>query len=270
MMNTIAIDGVEIVEPAVDLMSAVKKKNPLLMFKPNEKRGWNEWDKGDCKSYSAQFDVFHVDNPVQKIGNIGVEQDRAGVKYYVRSRLIQNNRFSPYSSTEHQSKKSIHINNIVKEAVKYLKPVSLEEIYTEGEKRFKDKLLYRRTSMQDAINGKINYVGRAALFTEVMNMIAKGYAPITTDVQKAKEFLENNAEKIKEVNAYNPDFAFVRVLPNSVEYKLKSNSEIVRVNTKEELPEAIRGKMFVLDVSDKDTFIEDVGSKGAGTYWVIL
>jgi hypothetical protein len=47
-------------------------------------------------------------------------------------------------------------------------------------------------------------------------------------------------------------------------------NEPVAVDSIDKLPEEIRGKMFVLDVSEVNNFIEDVGMKTQEKqYWVI-
>ena len=46
---------------------------------------------------------------------------------------------------------------------------------------------------------------------------------------------------------------------------------VTQVNSTADLPEDLRGKLFVLDVTDKGQFIEDVGMKQeTGIYWVLL
>ena len=86
-----------------------------------------------------------------------------------------------------------------------------------------------------------------------------------------------NKEKIDKYLNYNPDFYFVLVKDDKVEYCLRQNQagqtlfpNPTTVASKDELPDDIKGKLFVLDITDKRDFVEDIGLKeNGGAYWVI-
>jgi hypothetical protein len=82
----------------------------------------------------------------------------------------------------------------------------------------------------------------------------------------------NNQEDIKKYVNYNPDHYFVLVKDNEVQYRLNSSkgAEPYKLPNKDALPDEIKGKLFVLDIADKQSFVEDVGLKeNDGAYWII-
>jgi len=68
---------------------------------------------------------------------------------------------------------------------------------------------------------------------------------------------------------FDPDRVFVWIKPNEVIYR--EDKEDIVVKSTDELPENIRGKLFVLMVADAGKLIEEVGVKVKDDqFWVLL
>jgi hypothetical protein len=81
-------------------------------------------------------------------------------------------------------------------------------------------------------------------------------------VVETKESYERN-------QSYSPERGFVWIKPDCVVYQ-HGKEEITVPNT-DALPEDVRGKLFVLMVSDKERFVDEVGMKADDNkFWVIL
>jgi hypothetical protein len=86
---------------------------------------------------------------------------------------------------------------------------------------------------------------------------------------QAIAYAVEHKEEVEKYYNYKPKKCMIWVRPNSVVYEI--DKVLNQVNTTAELPEDLRGKLFVLDVTDKGQFIEDVGVKqDTGIYWVLL
>ena len=67
-----------------------------------------------------------------------------------------------------------------------------------------------------------------------------------------------------------PEKAFVWIKPNEVIYRVGKDGDKT-VRSTDELPESIRGKLFVLMVGDAGKLIEEVGLKVKDNqFWVLL
>jgi hypothetical protein len=104
---------------------------------------------------------------------------------------------------------------------------------------------------------------------ELFNMVEQGYKPKNDSFVKAMAYVVDTKDEYERNQQYSPERGFVWIKPESVVYK-RGKEEISVPNT-DALPEDVRGKLFVLMVSDKDTFIDEVGMKaGDNKFWVIL
>jgi len=107
------------------------------------------------------------------------------------------------------------------------------------------------------------------MFPELLHMHNIGYIPNNPKMAQAIAYAVENKEELEKYYRYNPKKVMIWVRPNSVTYQ--EGEQITQVNTTAELPEELRGKLFVLDVTDKGQFVEDVGIKqDTGIYWVLL
>ena len=101
-----------------------------------------------------------------------------------------------------------------------------------------------------------------------------GYEPVNPKIKNMMEYAVNNKEKLDKYLNYNPNYYFVLVKDDKVEYCLCQNKTFfpnpTTVASKDDLPEDIKGKLFVLDITDKKDFVEDIGLKeNDGAYWII-
>lgn len=259
--------GEKVIQQTLDLMNEIKKKNPMLSFK----LGGNRMYMNDPLGANGRIElktsllVHDINDPEKPIGSIGYDTDE---KYWVRSRLIRNEKYGRWNTSQHQSKFSKHMKNIVKEAVKSLKPLSYEEVFAEHEGQM-DRMC---NSLHNNVQGKINSNMRldfTDMFPELLHMHNIGYTPSTPKMAQAIKYAVEHQEEIQKYYNYKPKKCMIWVRPNNVVYEI--DKVLNQVNTTAELPEELRGKLFVLDVTDKGQFVEDVGVKqDTGIYWVLL
>jgi len=260
-------DGDKVLLQVLDLMDAIKKKNPMLSFKLGSNRLYINDPLGANGriELKTSLHVYDVNDPDKKIGGIGFDGDN---KYFVHSRLIRNEKYGRWNSSQHHSKSSKHMKNIVKEAVKYLKSLSYEEVVAENEGQV-DRIC---NTFHNNIQGKINSNMRldfTDMFPELLHMHNIGYTPSTPKMAQAIRYAVEHQQEIEKYYNYKPKKCMIWVRPNNVVYEI--DKELKQVNSTAELPEDLRGKLFVLDVTDKNTFVEDVGIKqDTGIYWVLL
>jgi hypothetical protein len=259
--------GANVSVEVLELMDAIKKKNPMLSFTVGSNR--SSFFDGQTPPVKVEvktsLHVHDVSDPEKVIGGIGFDSDD---KYFVRSRLIRNEKYGRWNTHQHQSKSSKHMKNIVKEAIKSLKPLSYEEVKAENEGSV-DRMC---NGFHNNIQGKINSnmrVDFTDMFPELLHMHNIGYTPSTPKMAQAIAYAVEHKEEVEKYYNYKPEKCMIWVRPNSVVYEI--DKVLNQVNTTAELPEDLRGKLFVLDVTDKGQFIEDVGVKqDTGIYWVLL
>jgi hypothetical protein len=158
--------------------------------------------------------------------------------------------------------------NIVREGVKFLLPVGFDEIWNESHDKFDSNLKNKQQHIRATVTNKMR-IDPTAVFKEFLHMYATGYTPITNEFKDALAFVLGRQAEIEKYADYKPTTYMVWIKGNEVLYGVKGD-EPVAVDSLDKLPEDIRGKMFVLDVSDVNNFIEDVGMKTQEKqYWVI-
>lgn len=261
-------NGHYVLNETLELMDAIKKKNPLLTFQVGSNRIYrtDETDaEGKRIEIKTSMRVFDSKDSTKEIGQIGYDSDE---KYWVRSRLIQNEKYGHWNRVQYESKFSKHMKNIVKEGLKALKPISYDEVKEETEGAVARIINSVGAQVRNMANtkSKVEFID---LFPELLHMHNIGFTPATPKMAEAIAYAVENKEKIEKYYHYNPKKCMIWVRPDSVVYEI--NKEVKQVNTTAELPEELRGKLFVLDVTDKGQFVEDVGIKqDTGIYWVLL
>lgn len=270
MINVTMHDGKEMVTEIVEFMNEIKKKNPRLIFKPSERMKFGYMQADGYKYAFGGFEVYPDDSPNEKIGQIYLENGNP-YNYCVMSRLITNAKYSHWNSTDHRTKKSKHRANSLKVALKTLKPVELFEIYNNDEESIKQHIHTKRNRLSSGVQSALMGVPRMSWHNELLNMISLGYTPVDKEVKKAMDYVANNQEELRQLQAYDPNFAIVRVCTDRVEYGYKELKETHTVSDISKLPEDIAGKMFVLNISEENKFVDEVGIKrNNNVYWVIL
>jgi hypothetical protein len=259
-------DGEDMLIQTIELMDEIKKKNPLLKFKAGSNRIIRpNCDDGKRIEVKTSMQVYDAQDTTKPIGGIGFDSED---KYWVRSRLIQNEKYGQWNRTQYESKYSKHIKNIVKEAGKALKPIGYHEVVAETEghiKRVFDQIA--RLNQAKIVNNLS--LPFADLLPELLHMHNTGYIPTTPKVASAIAYAVGHQAEVEKHLNYNPRKCMIWVRPNSVVYAI--NNETKEVNSTAELPDDLRGKLFVLDVTDNNQFVEDIGIKHeGGVYWVLL
>lgn len=259
--------GVNVCKEVLELMHEIKKKNPMLQFTVGSNRTtfFDDETPPNRVEVKTSLLVHDVNDPSKPIGQIGYDTDE---KYWVRSRLIQNEKYGRWNTHQHQSKFSKHMKNIVKEAVKSLKPLSYEEVVAENEGTVLRAIDQRSRQVITKCNAYLK-MDFADVFPELLHMRNIGYIPNSPRMAQAIDYAVDNKEELEKYYNYQPKKCMIWVRPNSVVYEI--DKVVNQVNTTAELPEDLRGKLFVLDVTDKNVFVEDVGMKqDTGIYWVLL
>ena len=259
--------GEKVILQTLELMDEIKKKNPMLQFKVGGNRLYiNDPDGANARlELKTSLDVFDTSDADKRVGAIGFDTDG---KYWVRSRLIRNEKYGRWNTSQHQSKSSKHMKNIVKEALKALKPLGYEEVKNEYEGSM-DRIITARSNQTVGRANSHMRMDFSSVFPELLHMHYTGYTPATPKMAQAIAYAVENKEDLEKYYNYNPRKCMIWVRPNSVVYEI--DKELKQVNTTAELPEDLRGKLFVLDVTDKGQFVEDVGIKqDTGIYWVLL
>ena len=259
--------GEKVILKVLDLMDEIKKKNPMLSFKVGGNRLYiNDPNGANGRvEVKTSLEVSDAGDPSKPIGGIGFDGDD---KYFVRSRLIRNEKFGRWNTAQHQSKSSKHMKNIVKEALKALKPLSYEEVLAENEGGVLHAIDQRSRQVVNRCSAYMK-MDFADVFPELLHMYNIGYTPASSKFAEAIKYSVDNKEELEKYYNYKPKKCMIWVRPNSVVYEI--DKVVNQVNNTAELPEELRGKLFVLDVTDKNVFVEDVGMKqDTGIYWVLL
>lgn len=252
----------------VNLLEEVNKVVPDLLFKPSEFNTWSvdktRYPKGICQSYF----VYHKSDINNHIGKLEVSdygQDKP--KYGINSINITDGR-NTYG-IDGQFKSSIHLKNIIKVAKKVFKPFTFDQIASRCSRSFRSSV--------DSIRSNTHWQTRHATCSEIElfkddleNLYHMGYKPKNPKISSFMEYIVQNKERLDKYLGYDPDHYFVLIQDDQVQYRLNKDKEPITVKSKDELPEDIKGKLFVLDITDKQDFVEDVGLKeNEGAYWII-
>ena len=257
-------ENIPVFKPQVlDLLNAIKKKKPELIVIGGVNQRGTYLNDTRLILYCG-LSIAYADMPNDEVGSITFD----GESYIVTSRLIENARFSSWNSREYHSKKSIHMNNIVKDAIKYLLPTQMNEVVCASINVIGNYASEIRDRARRAMNDKLNPVHRV-LREELMHMVATGYVPNNDEVAKAMEYVKATEHEYDALRNFDPDRVFVWIKPNEVIYR--EDKEDVVVKSTDELPENIRGKLFVLMVADAGKLIEEVGVKVKDDqFWVLV
>ncbi len=248
----------------IDLLNAIKKKRPELIVVGGSRQRGHFTDEGVQVATYRELELAYANLPEQVVGAIGFD----GEVYTVNCRLIENARFSAWSSYDYHTKKSKHMNNIVKEALKYLLPTQLKEVVAESVDKFDRYISNIRDGARQNMRQTLNRTNDD-LRDELFNMVEQGYKPKNASVASAMAYVIETKESYERNQQYSPERGFVWIKPEGVVYK-RGKEEITVPNT-DALPEDVRGKLFVLMVSDKERFIDEVGMKADDNkFWVIL
>lgn len=273
-IKTVKFDGVNTVEVLVDLANAITEVLPNISFKRQNINNWGIVTKifpdGVCDGLYA----FHSSDTNNHIGIIEVTNYVSNTethkpKYGITSINIGDGRRT--YGKEGSFKYSIHAKNIVRVAKKAFKPFTFDQIANKAKQKFNDSINTLGHSMRWELRQQ-TCDGYQHLIDDWENLFHLGYEPKNAKFKQMMEYVMANKEKIDKYHNYDPDHYFVLVKDNEVQYRLNSaKGEQPRiVPNKDALPDEIKGKLFVLDITDKQSFVEDIGLKeNDGAYWII-
>lgn len=250
----------------IALANDIQKAIPEVQFKQGELHTYNLPEEYRADGVAYLLDIYFEDDPNNRIGVVGIE--RYNEKYFITNRNIDSGR-RQYGRGEGETKQSKHAKNIVAVAKKTLKPLSIVQVIEGYKREFEQHINGYRNKWSWEVNRKTNDAFNLG-YEDMIRLKHMGYEPICAKFEHAMNYLYENRTNIDKYSRYDPHYHFVWVKPNCVEYIGKGENESKRVESLNDLPEQIRGKMFVLDISDEKQFIEDVGRKENKTaYWVM-
>jgi hypothetical protein len=273
-IQTVKFDGTDTVEFLSNIMNDITKVMPDISFKPKNINTWGvikeEYPNGVCDSVFA-FHSSDLNNHIGiiEISNYWNNNDRHKPKYGITSINIQDGR-QTYGG-EGAFKYSIHSKNIVRVAKKVFKPFTFDQIAVRNYHDFKNNIDSLGNNMRWELRQR-TFDGINHLIDDIEHLYHSGYQPKNAKFKQAMDYVMTNKEKIDKYLDYDPDHYFVLVKDNEVQYRLNSTKgeQPFKVPNKDALPDDIKGKLFVLDISDKSNFVEDIGQKeNDGAYWII-
>ena len=271
-IETDKYNGVDAVKVLINLANEVSKAIPDISFKPSNMTTWgvnkDAYPNGVCDC----FRIYHAEDLNNHIGSIEVsnyyrKEDKP--KYGIMNININDGRHT--WGGEGQFKYSIHLKNIVRIAKKTLKPFTFEQIADRCRKDFKNQIDNIGNNMRWELRSK-TCDGYEHLINDFENLYHLGYEPKDDKFKQMMQYVIDNKAKIDKYNNYDPDHYFVLVKDNEVQYRLNTTKGVdpIILPNKDALPDEIKGKLFVLDITDNKDFVEDVGLKeNDGAYWII-
>ena len=273
-IQTVKFNGIDTVEFLSNIMNDITKVMPDISFKQHNINTWradkDEYPNGVCDSVYA-FHSTDLNNHIGilEVSNYCNNSDTHKPKYGITSINITDGRHS-YGG-EGAYKYSIHSKNIVRIAKKVFKPFTFDQIADRARRNF--------TNSVDSIGNNMRWELRQNtcdsfehFIDDWENLFHSGYAPKNAKFKIMMEYAVANKPKIDKYLNYNPDHYFVLVKDNEVQYRLNTakGEQPLTVQSKDALPDEIKGKLFVLDITDKQQFVEDIGLKeNDGAYWII-
>ena len=273
-IQTVNINGIDTVEFLSNIMNDIAKVMPDISFKHHNINTWGavkeEYPNGVCDSVFA-FHSTDLNNHIGilEVSNYYNNSDRHKPKYGITSINIDDGR-QTYGG-EGLFKYSIHSKNIVRVAKKVFKPFTFDQIADRARRKFSQEI--SSIDSRAVWNLRNNTCSDIDIFQEdLMELYYLGHKFKNPKIAKMTEFLAKNQDDIKKYVNYNPDHYFVLVKDSEVQYRLNSvkGEQPLVVPNKDALPDDIKGKLFVLDISDKSNFVEDIGLKeNDGAYWII-
>jgi hypothetical protein len=273
-IQSVKYDGIDAVAGLIDLANAISKVIPDISFKQQNINTWGAtretFPNGICDGLYA----YHSSDLNNHVGMIEVSNyynnsDSHKIKYGITSININDGRGTYGSEGEH--KYSIHSKNIVRIAKKVFKPFTFDQIADRARRKFRQEVDSIASSTQWDLRG--NTCHDIDIFQEdLMELFYLGHKFKNDKITDMVAYLAKNQDHLKRYVNYNPDHYFVLVKDNEVQYRLNSTKgeQPFKVQSKDALPDDIKGKLFVLDITDKQEFVEDIGLKeNDGAYWII-
>lgn len=273
-IQSVKYDGVDTIEGLVDLANAICKTLPEISFKQQNINTWGATKETHPDGVCDGLFAYHSSDLNNHIGIIEVSNyynntEHNKIKYGITSINIDDGRGTYGGEGEH--KYSIHAKNIVRIAKKAFKPFTFDQIANRARRKFNQEIdgIGSRASW----NLRNNTCNDIDIFQEdLLELHYLGIKFKSPRIAKMAEYLAENQDDIKKYVNYAPDHYFVLVKDSEVQYRLNSakGEQPNILPSKDALPDDIKGKLFVLDITDQQQFVEDIGLKeNDGAYWII-
>lgn len=273
MIETVKYNGIDTFKGLAELAEAITKAMPDISVKHEDMHRYGVdkdiYPQGIC----CGLNVFHASDLNNHIGRLNIEQwNNKTPKFGIASINITDGRNS--WGVDGQFKTSIHPKNIVRVAKKVFKPFTFHQIANRTSKTFSQKISNIRDSFWYRL--RTNTCNDIKIIKDdLLKLHAIGYTPEVPKVKDMMDYVVEHKEDIDKYMDYNPEHYFVLVKENEVQYakidEVRNKiPEPCVVQSKDELPDDIKGKMFVLDITEGKDFVEEVGLKeNDGAYWII-
>ena len=232
-------------------------------------------DKHPARYNGLEYTVFSdvgiafKEAPDIVCGFIGMDTDKdRNTLYTVVSDRIKNEKYATHSDGYHK-KSTKNFANAVKNALQYIKPLTFREAMLNSESDLGIALHRMREPSHDKMY-KATSIYRSVIEQEVRNMLMAGYTPTTAAFKEAMALIASEGEEINRVTNYKPRKCFVWAKPDRVLYEI-DGEEACTVFNLQDVPEHIRNKVAVMQISDNKIAMMDVGFKVSNTmYWVFV
>ena len=220
-------------------------------------------------SVFADVGIAFKEAPDIICGFIGMDMDKdRNTLYTVVSDRIKNEKYATHSDGYHK-KSTKNFANAVKNALQYVKPKTFAEAIDDTETTLGAALHRMREPSHDKMY-KATSLNRNVIEQEVRNMLMAGYTPTTAEFKQAIQLVQSEGEEIKRIMNYKPRKCFIWAKPDRVEYQIDGEQPNVVFNL-QDVPEHIRDKVAVLQISNDKSAIMDVGLKiSDNMYWVFV
>ena len=216
------------------------------------------------------------------------------ITYNVFSPNIQNGKYS-YGSREHMAS-SVNLSKAVKNATKYLRPLSIKQVVemTQGDVKDKARDIVNdaenkvKTATSDLRDGLFSTyggsMGKNRLQRELEHLCNSGYEFVDVELgenlrtafanlSELKQSRETNSHVYTIVDAFkNPAGDWRYRVAEDVElqwYTPEIHPDNIKMYTQEDIPEDIQRKVSVLSMVQDDQYVEGVGYRAAPTLYYI-
>jgi len=261
-----AFGGVKFVDSRlIQLANDIQNALPNLIYKATSCHQYLVPDECKPDGIYRALEIYDCNDPNIQIGEISLDLNN---RYSICNRNIDNGRNS-YSKLG-QIKSSIHAKNILKIAKNTLVPITLKQHMDSVRQTYEVAVQSLRNKWSWDVNRKTDGAFKLA-YKDMLYLHDQGYQPQDARFRDCMNYLAQNRENIDKYHDYNPKTCFIWIKPNQVQYIKSGDTDPTIVASKDDLHDDIKGKMFVLDITDQKDFVEDVGLKeNESTYWVII
>ena len=230
----------------------------------------------------------YLDNDPYVLGYIGYGDYLVHVtgehKYMVASRNIENEKYATYND-QHSMYTSVNLKTILTKARKAMRPINPIDIATMESRNIRDKFLREVSDKgNDVYNTWSKVFDKSLVEAEFRNMIKNGYEFVNKqykdmiqellgkfDIARSAKMLKLLVHFVSAYVKYGDGELHFEIIDINDLHRGSGNvvKEIVRCR-ESEVPEDILGKISVLNITDVDEYVKDVGyNTGDGMFYVV-